>query len=151
MNEPARELAEFVDHYFTLGIAIDSTGEVVEETYWRIMREWRSGTLDEHLKATDVDNLNEAYRVLTNPKLREMYDAERAEVLGPGAPPQGPPEEEPEAPLRVMDKQRVVLQREAVRDDPEPEPEFTLPWVPVLAGAGGALVAAIIAFIWFFV
>ena len=143
--------SEFVDHYYTLGIDVDSNGEIVDETYWRIMRTSRSDKTNAQLRAREVDNLNEAYRVLTTPKLRAADDAERAAVLGPNAKPQPPKQEEPEAPLRVMEKHRVALEREAVRDEPEPDTGFSVPWVPVAGAAGGTVAAAVFTIIWFFV
>ncbi len=152
MNETKSTQPEFLDHYFTLGIDVNSNGEVVEETYWRIMRASRSGKSSAPLRPRDVDELNEAYRVLTTPQLRTAYDAQRADILGPDAEPQAPRPEEPEAPLRVMDRHRVALQREAVRDEPEPDISgFSVPWVPAVIALGGTAATAAGALVWFFV
>ncbi len=143
MNESNSTQPEFVDHYYTLGIAANSNGEIVEETYWRIMRAAKSGKSSAPLRPHDVDDLNEAYRVLTTPQLRRAYDAERAEILGPDAEPQPPQPEAPEPPLRVMEKQLPALQREAVRDEPDPDTsKFSVPWVPLIGAFGGIAAAA---------
>lgn len=152
MSETNSTQSKFVDHYYTLGIDVDSNGEIVEETYWSIMRVSRSDKSNAQLRARDVDNLNEAYRVLTTPELRKEYDAERAAVLGPNAKPQPPRPEEPEPPLRVMEKHFPALQREAVRDEIElQKSRFSVPWIPAVAAAGGTAAATILAIIWFFV
>lgn len=146
MNETQSTQSEFLDHYYTLGIAVNSNGEIVEETYWRIMRAAKAGKSSASLRPRDVDDLNEAYRVLTTPQLRRAYDAERAEILGPGAEPQAPQPEAPEPPLRVMEKHLSALQREAARDEVVPDTrKFSVRWVPLIGAFSG--IAAVASFV----
>jgi len=134
----------FIDHYYTLGLDLDANGEMAEEAYWRIIRDWRTekGRL---LSTTDVENLNEAYRVLGSPALRAAYDAERAKVLGPNAKPGPPPTDEPEEPppLRVMEKQSTVLQPVLAPAEPAIVVRPRADWFPVAATFAG--IAAMIA------
>ncbi len=151
MNDKNNTPSEFVDHYYTLGIAVNSNGEIVEETYWRIMRAAKGGKSNAPLRPRDVDDLNEAYRVLTTPQLRAVYNAQRAEILGPDAEPQPPQPEAPEPPLRVMERHLPALEREAVRDGPEPDTaRLSVPWVP-LVGLFGGIAATALAIVRFLV
>ncbi len=129
------EQLEFKDHYYTLGIDVDAAGELVESTYWNLMRASRSGTSERVFSAQDIDDLNEAYRVLTTPQLREAYDAERTDALGPGAPPRGPQPERELPPLRVMEKQLPSLQAPPPARDQEPGARRLNPYLPIVMGA----------------
>jgi curved DNA-binding protein CbpA len=142
MND-AQEEPEFGDHYYTLGIDIDATGEVVEETYWRLIRAARRGERGAPARPRDIEDLNEAYRVLMTPKLRRAYDEERAEVLGPHAAPRGPEPERPDLPLRVMETQMPALHKEADVAEEAAEEGWSLPIsMRLLAGTASALAAA---------
>lgn len=144
MAEQSAPQFEFVDHYYTLGIDVDANGEIIEDTYWHIIREWRAGRMA--LTSRNVDHLNEAYRVLTTPELRRRFDAEREAVLGPNARPQPPQTDEPEPPLRIMEKELLALHRDAPEEPDEPEPEAAPPanrWLLLAAGAGS--IAAMLA------
>ena len=109
----AKDEPEFTDHYYTLGIDIDATGEVVEKTYWQRIRASRLGESGASTRPRDIIALNEAYRVLMTPELRSSYDAERAAVLGANAAPRAPEPERPDLPLRVMETQLPAMQRQA--------------------------------------
>ncbi len=112
MNDTRNE-PEFTDHYYTLGIDIDASGEVVEETYWQRIRTSRLDESGSSAGPQDIEDLNEAYRVLMTPQLRRFYDAERAKVLGVDAAPRAPQPRCPEPPLRVMEKQMSALLKQA--------------------------------------
>ncbi len=137
-------LPDFKDHYYTLGIDIDADGEVVERTYWDLIRASRSGSSERAFSAQDIDDLNEAYRVLTTPRLREAYDAERSDVLGPRAKPRRPQPERESPPLRVMEKQRSVLQAPPPEKSPEPKAQSSLLSPLTLAAIGVTLIACVV-------
>lgn len=69
------------DYYEILGLTPRADGAMVDQAYWHLARKYQS------LAATNVraqymlDELNEAYGVLGNPRLREQYDAFRDDVL----------------------------------------------------------------------
>ncbi len=150
MNDTHDE-QEFRDHYYTLGIDIDATGELVEQTYWQRIRASRLGESKALARPRDIIGLNEAYRVLMTPELRSSYDTERAEVLGTGAAPRAPQPARLELPLRVMETQMPALLKQA--DVAEVAPDgWSLP-VPVrlLAGSVTAVATAtLLAVRWFF-
>lgn len=101
---------EFVDYYYTLGVSLDASTNLIEARYWSLARQYRANAA----LSARIDELNEARRVLTSRRLRREYDERRAAVLGPDAPSQPPePEKEP-PPLRVMEKLLPELH------DPEP-------------------------------
>lgn len=131
---------EFTDHYFTLGIDIDATGEVVEQTYWQRIRASRSGVSGATTRPRDIIALNDAYRVLMTPELRISYDAERAEALGANAAPRGPEPERADLPLRVMETQLPAMQKQAVVSEELGSDGWRLPVsVRLLAGSATAL------------
>lgn len=69
------------DYYEILGLTPRADGAMVDQAYWHLARKYQG------LAATNVraqyllDELNEAYGVLGNPRLREQYDAFRDDVL----------------------------------------------------------------------
>ena len=144
MNQTQHE-PEFRDHYYTLGIDLDATGEVVEQTYWERIRASRLGGSNALARPRDIIDLNEAYRVLMTPELRSSYDAERAAVLGAHATPRGPQPERPELPLRVMDTQMPALLKPAYVTD-EVTGGWSLP-VPLQLLAGSVTVFATATFL----
>jgi len=144
MNDTQNE-PEFRDHYYTLGIDIDATGEVVEQTYWQRIRASRLGESDGPARPRDIEDLNEAYRVLMTPELRSSYDAERAEVLGAGAAPRAPQPKRSEPPLRVMETQMPALRKQADIAEEVAADGWSLP-VPVRLLAGSVTILATAAF-----
>ena len=88
------------DYYYTLNIPPSATLAEVEQAYWRIVRsEPEEGYMDD---------VNEAYSVLTSPQLRQQYDQVRNAVFGEGTAPQPPLQEDSKfkAPMAFMDRQR---------------------------------------------
>lgn len=132
---------EFRDHYYTLGVDIDATGVVVEQTYWQRIRASAAGWPETPARPQDIEALNEAYRVLMTPELRSSYDAERTQVLGPNAAPKGPEPERPDLPLRVMETQLPAMQRRAELPEVVDTGGWSLP-VPARLIAGGMTVFA---------
>jgi hypothetical protein len=137
MAETRSAEATFIDHYYTLGIAIDAHGDLIEDVYWGMIRDSRKG-VSEPLTPSEMDQLNEAYRVLTTPSLRRAYDEERAEVLGPNAAPQAPVAEEAAGPPLPF------LERHVAAIQPKPRPANPIVaavesprWVPLVASIGG--------------
>lgn len=137
---------EFRDHYYTLGVDIDATGVVVEQTYWQRIRASAAGWPETPARPQDIEALNEAYRVLMTPELRSSYDAERAEVLGANAGPTGPAPERPELPLRVMESQMPALRKQADIVEELAADGWSLP-VPARLLAGSFTVVATTTFI----
>ncbi len=140
MNDTQPE-PEFRDHYYTLGIDIDASGEVVEQTYWQHVRASRESVPGPLGQSPDIEDLSEAYRVLMTPELRNAYDEERTQVLGANAAPTGPAPAPLDLPLRVMETQLPAMQ---IRADLSEEVEaggWSLP-VPARLLAGGVTVFA---------
>ena len=84
---------------------------MVEETYWQRVRASRAEGSETLARPQDIEDLNEAYRVLMTPQLRRAYDAERTELFGPDAAPRAHQPESVEPPLRVMRKQMPALRQ----------------------------------------
>ena len=97
------------DYYYTLNVPPSATTAEVERAYWRIVRS------DKPEEEGGMDDVNEAYTVLTSPKLREQYDQVRSAVFGEGAPPQPPRPEKTKfkAPMAFMERQRPLPRAEA--------------------------------------
>ena len=71
------------DHYAVLGISADAASTVIREAYRSAMRKYHpdlNATEDAAARAKDV---NEAYRVLRDPKSRAQYDSYRRRIGRP--------------------------------------------------------------------
>ena len=142
MNETQKE-PEFRDYYYTLGIGLDATREVVEQTYWQHIRASRLDESEAPARPRDIEDLNEAYRVLITPKLRSSFNTKRAEVLGPSAAPRAPQPERLEPPLRVMETQIPTLRKQADTASQVAAETWSLPFsVRVIAGSVTVLATA---------
>ena len=107
--------SEFKDYYYIMGVEPGASAAAIDRAYWRLVRQYR----EERRDSLTLDELNEAYRVLGSPRLRQQFDALRDSVLGPGAPPQPPASapDEPPPPLPVMRKQRPRPPKRPPRQD----------------------------------
>jgi hypothetical protein len=72
------------DYYEVLGLTPRADGAMVDQSYWHLARKYQSlATTNAHGRRL-LDELNEAYGVLGNPRLRHEYDAFRDDVLVAG-------------------------------------------------------------------
>ena len=69
------------DYYEILGLTPRADGAMVDQAYWHLARKYQALATTNDRAQYMLDQLNEAYGVLGNPKLREQYDAFRDDVL----------------------------------------------------------------------
>jgi hypothetical protein len=69
------------DYYEILGLTPSADGAMVDQAYWHLVRKYQSLAVTNARAQYMIDELNEAYGVLGNPRLREQYDAFRDDVL----------------------------------------------------------------------
>jgi hypothetical protein len=69
------------DYYELLGLTPRADGAMVDQAYWHLARKYKMLAETNPHARTMLDELNEAYGVLGNPRLREQYDAFRDDVL----------------------------------------------------------------------
>src|SRR3974377_1130861 len=69
------------DYYELLGLTPRADGAMVDQAYWHLARKYQMLAVTNPRARTMLDELNEAYGVLGNPRLREQYDAFRDDVL----------------------------------------------------------------------
>jgi hypothetical protein len=69
------------DYYEILGLTPSADGAMVDQAYWHLVRKYQSLAATNARAQYMIDELNEAYGVLGNPRLREQYDAFRDDVL----------------------------------------------------------------------
>jgi hypothetical protein len=69
------------DYYEILGLTPRADGAMVDQAYWHLARKYQALAATNSRAQYMLDELNEAYGVLGNPKLREQYDAFRDDVL----------------------------------------------------------------------
>jgi hypothetical protein len=69
------------DYYEILGLTPRADGAMVDQAYWHLARKYQALATTNSRAQYMLDELNEAYGVLGNPKLREQYDAFRDDVL----------------------------------------------------------------------
>lgn len=77
-------------HYDELGVAPNASSEVIRDSYRRLAREFHPDRMRGSAAGGDrMPDINEAYRVLSDPGRRAVYDAQHrpANVAGSGAPP----------------------------------------------------------------
>jgi curved DNA-binding protein CbpA/predicted RNA-binding Zn-ribbon protein involved in translation (DUF1610 family) len=69
------------DHYKTLGVIDTAEGAVIKAAYKALMQIYHPDRFENDQKRAEAtkkaQEINEAYRVLSNPKLRKEYDAQR--------------------------------------------------------------------------
>ena len=69
------------DYYEILGLTPTADGAMVDQAYWHLARKYQGLAATNPRAQFLLDELNEAYGILGNPKLREQYDAFRDDVL----------------------------------------------------------------------
>src|SRR5574341_1125171 len=69
------------DYYEILGLTPRADGQMVDQAYWHLVRKYQTLASTNIRAQHMIDELNEAYGVLGNPRLREQYDAFRDDVL----------------------------------------------------------------------
>ena len=69
------------DYYELLGLTPRADGAMVDQAYWHLARKYQTLAVTNPRARAMLDELNEAYGVLGNPRLREQYDAFRDDVL----------------------------------------------------------------------
>jgi DnaJ-like protein len=69
------------DYYEILGLTPRADGAMVDQAYWHLARKYQQLAVTNPRAQYLLDELNEAYGVLGNPRLREQYDAFRDDVL----------------------------------------------------------------------
>ncbi len=69
------------DYYELLGLTPRADGAMVDQAYWHLARKYQMLAVTNPRARAMLDELNEAYGVLGNPRLREQYDAFRDDVL----------------------------------------------------------------------
>jgi hypothetical protein len=69
------------DYYEILGLTPRADGPMVDQAYWHLVRKYQQLASTNYHAQRMIDELNEAYGVLGNPRLREQYDAFRDDVL----------------------------------------------------------------------
>ena len=72
------------DYYEVLGLTPRADGAMVDQSYWHLARKYQSLSTTNAQGRRLLDELNEAYGVLGNPRLRQQYDGFRDEVLVAG-------------------------------------------------------------------
>lgn len=69
------------DYYEILGLTPRADGAMVDQAYWHLVRKYQQLAATNARAQYMIDEVNEAYGVLGNPRLREQYDAFRDDVL----------------------------------------------------------------------
>jgi len=69
------------DYYEILGLTPRADGAMVDAAYWHLVRKYQQLAATNPRAQRLIDELNEAYGVLGNPRLRKQYDAFRDDVL----------------------------------------------------------------------
>ena len=106
-DEPA-----FKDYYLILRLHPRADAALINRAYWHLAQLYRAAWKSDTSAKAKLDDLNEAYRVLGSPSLREAYDRIRDALLGEEALPTPPLPESPPPPLPVLVKQRLRPRQE---------------------------------------
>lgn len=69
------------DYYEIIGLTPGADGVMVDQAYWHLARKYQALAETSPEGQRLLNELNEAYGVLGNPRLREQYDAFRDDVL----------------------------------------------------------------------
>jgi curved DNA-binding protein CbpA len=75
-------LSKFKDYYMVLGVPPRAHARAIEEKYWEQAHELHREPTKKAQKRLVV--LNEAYETLGTPHKRDVYDRQRAQVVGNG-------------------------------------------------------------------
>ncbi len=69
------------DYYEILGLTPGADGPMVDQAYWHLARKYQQLSATNSHAQHLLDELNESYGVVGNPRLRAQYDAFRDDVL----------------------------------------------------------------------
>ena len=69
------------DYYEVLGLTPRADGTMVDQAYWHLARKYQQLATTNARGRRLLEELNESYGVLGNPRLRKEYDAFRDDVL----------------------------------------------------------------------
>ena len=69
------------DYYEVFGLTPGADGAMVDQAYWHLARKYQALATTNALGHRMLDEINEAYGVLGNARLREQYDGFRDDVL----------------------------------------------------------------------
>ena len=139
------------DYYELLGLTPRADGAMVDQAYWHLARKYQMLAITNPRARIMLDELNEAYGVLGNPRLREQYDAFRDEVLirkGMIQPVVSRPKTAPQAKRATTESEP----RKAARRIPRPSVAVRIPkltpdeWRSL--GVGGVILALALAGAW---
>ncbi len=107
-------------HYDELGLSAGASPDAIREAYRRLAREFHPDRTGGSAAGGDrMPQINEAYRVLSDPGRRAVYDAQRRSTSAPGRSPEpgGVPDDEspayqyryPDGPARVPWRSLLVV------------------------------------------
>ncbi len=142
------------DYYELLGLTPRADGAMVDQAYWHLARKYQLLAVTNPRARSMLDELNEAYGVLGNPRLREQYDAFRDDVLirkGMIRPVASRPKTAPPQPARRA-AQAARPDKATARRIPRPSVAVKLPrlgrdeWRSL--GIGGIILALALAGAW---
>jgi hypothetical protein len=72
------------EYYEVLGLAPFADGAMVDQAYWHLARSYQGLAVTDPRARESLDELNDAYAVLSTPRLREEYDATLSDIASPG-------------------------------------------------------------------
>ena len=128
------------DYYEVLGLTPRADGVMVDQAYWHLARKYQALATTNERGRRLLDELNEAYGVLGNARLRKEYDAFRDDVLVAG----GVIGAVPSNPKRNASKQKQATGTRAARADqrahlPAGWRALAAATAPAAAGIGAAV------------
>ncbi len=128
------------DYYEILGLTPSADGAMVDQAYWHLVRKYQALAATNARARYMIDEVNEAYGVLGNPRLREQYDAFRDDVLIRRGMIQ---------PVTSKPKRAKASEQEAAETELKPRRSITLPHVTLPQGWRTYSVSAMIALLAF--
>lgn len=131
------------DYYEILGLTPGADAAMVDQSYWHLARKYQALAATNEHAGYMLDELNEAYGVLGNPRLREQYDAFRDDVLIRKGllKPVASKSQRPRRRRKSSDKQREARPAASVKLPALPQGParwYTLAGALVLVGLGAA-------------
>lgn len=117
-------------HYDVLGVPTTASAATIRESYRRMAREYHPDrSLGSAAGGDKMPLINEAYRVLSDPARRAVYDAERRGARRPATPVSDPAPAQDEAPTYAFR---------------HPDGPARVPWRGLLFFSGVAIVAIVV-------
>jgi hypothetical protein len=126
------------DYYEILGLTPRADGPMVDAAYWHLVRKYQALAATNPRAHRMIDELNEAYGVLGNPRLRKQYDAFRDDVLiqsGMIQPVASKPKaRKPKAEKAERPEKAEPRHKEQKAHKPRSLPSFSLPQIHIQNG-----------------